>query len=155
MRNGSRGTAAPGTCPDATHGYFSTCSTSKLVPIRLLHARQILITAGLLPWHQANALRVLRTSFNTITPVLSLSHLLVECPDTSHEYLFKTLPLFKSLETLSLHHFTAHAVMRFPALHLEGLNQLRSLKLYRVLPSSIRLRGGCELHFTETGRLFS
>ena len=111
------------------------------------------MTAGLLLLAQATALKVLRTNLSTITPVLGLRHLLVDGAHSCCQSLFKMLPLFKSLETLSLNCYCDPGAVCFPALHLEGLQQLRSVELYRVLPSSIRLREGCELHVSISGRL--
>lgn len=61
----------------------------------------------------------------------------------------------KSLETLSLHTSMRSLAgwLSFPMLHLEGLRELRVVDLDKVLPSSIRLRAGCELHIFLTGRL--
>ena len=108
------------------------------------HAKSIIA-----PWPQATALEVLHTNLNT-----SLRHLLIDGEKSEHQDLFEMLPLFKSLETLSLNSESCcdPGAVRLPTLHLEGLQQLRSVKLSKVLPSSIQLREDCELHVSTSGR---
>ena len=86
--------------------------------------------------------------------VVGLAHLVVHDAGRNFSTLSHTLPLFKSLKTLSLGTKWAMASVSFPTLHLAGLQELRSVQLDRLMPGSIRLREkGCELHLSITGML--
>ena len=67
--------------------------------------------------------------------------------------LSRTLPLFKTLRTLSLGTKCDMATVAFPVLHLAGLEELRSVVLDRLMPRSILLSEACELHLKMTGML--
>lgn len=104
-----------------------------------------------LPWHQATALVALRTNLTLIMPVLGLKHLVVHRARPSFRVLSQTLPLFKSLETLSLESISRAEAVSFPMLHLAGLEHLRSVDLTKLTPGSIQLPTSCMLHVTSSG----
>ena len=84
--------------------------------------------------------------------MLGLAHLVV---DAGRDYttLSQMLPLFTSLKTLSLGSIMGSWSIPFNALHLDGLQELRSVTLIAAYPlHSIRLPEGCELHVNITGR---
>ena len=85
--------------------------------------------------------------------MLGLRHLVILHPGPGCESLAQQLVLFRSLEILSLNNTYKPEDVSFPGLHLDGLPALHSVKLKRVVPRSIRLREGCELHIVITGRL--
>ncbi len=85
--------------------------------------------------------------------VVGLAHLVVHDAGRNFSTLSHTLPLFKSLKTLSLGTKWAMASVSFPTLHLAGLQELRSVQLDRLMPDSILLSSGCELHIKARGML--
>ena len=103
---------------------------------------------------QATTLKALRTNLIVTTPVTGLAHLVVhDVGGSNMGTLSLTLPLFKSLKTLSLGTNWPTASVSFPALHLAGLQDLSSVELDRLMPASILLSKGCELHLKLTGKL--
>ena len=89
---------------------------------------------------------------SNITPLPGLKHLVVRNAGRGTESLAQVLPLFMSLETLSLSNHRASQAYSC-RLHLDGLQQLRSVALDKMLLCGIRLRKGCELHVNTTGTL--
>ena len=104
--------------------------------------------------YQAIALRALRTDLDNISPssLLGLAHLEVHNIAPSLLVLSQTLPLFKSLQTLSLQCNSLHPSEDFPALHLDGLTNLSIVYLAHLRVSSIRLSERCKLTIFTTGK---
>lgn len=108
------------------------------------------LTSVGLPWLQATGLKALRTNLTVIMPsCLGLKHLVVSEAPPNFGVLSQTLPLFKSLETLSLYSTGSAGVL--PTLHLAELEHLRSVNLEGLTLGSIRLRTSCMLHVTSSG----
>ena len=103
---------------------------------------------------QATALKALRTNLAVTRPGnAGLTHLVIHDAGEDIGTLSQTLPLFKSLKTLSLGTNWPMAAVSFPTLHLAGLQDLSSVELDRLMPGSILLSSGCELHIKMTGTL--
>ena len=103
-----------------------------------------------MPWHQAPALKALRTNITLITPVVGLAHLVLHEAKPNIRVLSQTLPHFRSLETLSLGSICPAGAEALPTLHLAGLEHLRNINLDGLTPGSIRLRASCMLHVTSS-----
>ena len=97
---------------------------------------------------------MLRTNLDLVSPSLGLTHLVVHNASPNLLVLAETLPLFKSLETLFLECSLKETLpLPYPSLHLDALQQLRSVKLDGVSVNAIRLSKHCELHINLTGML--
>lgn len=104
---------------------------------------------------QATALKALRTNLTDFDtpPVAGLRHLVVHDAGYDLCILSQTLRGLSSLLTLSLGTKWDTAEVTFPSLHLAGLQELRSVQLDRLMPDSILLSSGCELHIKARGML--
>ena len=95
---------------------------------------------------------MLRTNgVSVIAPVLGLTHLMISNAGPDFQSLSLALPLFMSLETLSLSGFIGKNL----TLHLDELPKLHSLELVLLKPGSIRLSTTCKLHIVMSGKILS
>lgn len=84
--------------------------------------------------------------------MLSLAHLVISTVEDNFTILSKTLPQFSLLKSLFLGGTPGSNANSSLKLHLEGLRELRSVALNRLVPVSIQLRESCKLHVHMTGR---
>ena len=97
-------------------------------------------------------MQVLHTQFvhlDTFGRARGIKHLLLEASGIDFVRLSTALAVLEQLQTLCLHDTERPAPQTPGALQLDALTTLRTVALEGLVPESIRLTEGCELHITQ------